>query len=70
MKTSRIFRTMHIKVEIRMPTAKHLDVEDEVDREEMVKIVQKEWVHICSEIEEMLYIKKESKSPSLRDMFP
>lgn len=53
-----------------MPTYKHLDVEDEFDREEMVKIVQKEWVQVCSEIEQTLYIKKEAKARSLRDDFP
>ena len=53
-----------------MPQLKHLDVEDEVDRQEMIKIVQKEWVQVIEDVNEALGITVKPKSPSLRDMFP
>ncbi len=67
---SKIFKNQHIRVEIRMPQLKHLDVEDEVDRQEMIKIVQKEWVQVIEDVNEALGITVKPKSPSLRDMFP
>lgn len=55
------FKSQNIVIEIRIPSRKHLDVNDDYDRQELIKILQKEWTHLASEVEETMGILREKK---------
>lgn len=61
MTDKKIFKSQNIRIEMRIPNRKHLDVEDDYDRQELIKVLQKEWTHLASEVEETMGILREKK---------
>jgi len=57
MTRSKIFKTRHIKVEVRPPDEKkHLDLTDEYDLQEAKKFIIREWIMIQEQVNEFLSI--------------
>lgn len=61
MTDNKTFKSDNIVIRMRIPNRKHLDVNDDHDRQELIKILQKEWTHLASEVEEMMGILREKK---------
>jgi hypothetical protein len=70
LKAEKIFKSDNIRVVMRIPNRKHLDVNDEVDREELMKILKKEWASLALEVETAMNIIRVDKSNQLREWFP
>jgi hypothetical protein len=70
LKAEKIFKSDNIRVVMRIPNRKHLDVNDEVDREELMKILKKEWTSLALEVETAMNIIRVDKSNQLREWFP
>lgn len=74
LKTNEYFRNQHIKIEIRLPMRKHLDMNDEYDLQQAKEIVIREWLQTRNEVEKFLGITEEPKKVQQlsfnRDDFP
>lgn len=59
MKTNKIFHNQHIKIELRLPTPKHLDMNDACDALEALGTLRKEWVATSCEVLDFLLMEEE-----------
>jgi len=63
MKKNKIITTRHIKVEIREPTGKELDLQDEFDLQQAKKDIFREWLMIESEVKAFFTIININEKP-------
>ncbi|HTH21900.1 MAG TPA: hypothetical protein VL854_06750 [Nitrososphaeraceae archaeon] len=66
------FATRHIKIEIRPPDEKkHLDLDDEFDRKEAMKIIFREWLEIQADVSSFFNVVKideDNSKKALKDL--
>ena len=57
-KAIKVFLNQNIKVEIRLPNAKYLDLNDEYDQDEAVTQLAREWLSIDTDVKKFLGLVK------------
>lgn len=60
------FNNTHVKVEIRLPTPKHLDMNEACDVLEAIDTIRKEWTVISGDVNEYLRLEEESCEAALK----
>jgi hypothetical protein len=59
------FHNTHVKVEIRLPTPKHLDMNDACDVLEAIDIIRREWIDTYNDVNNYLRLEEEKQHKML-----